>query len=81
MSNLQPIDLGTNERERTKSINDNFNTLKSDVQRAKDYANLDNKPQINGITLEGNKDLEDIGIENIQPISNYDLTQLFINYF
>ncbi len=29
----------------------------------KDYENLYNKPQINGITLEGNLSLEEIGIE------------------
>lgn len=27
-----------------------------------DYADLDNKPQINGITLSGNKSLSDLGI-------------------
>lgn len=29
----------------------------------KDYENLYNKPQINGITLEGNLSLQEIGIE------------------
>lgn len=33
-----------------------------------DYSDLENKPQLNGITLEGNKTLEDVGA---QPKGNY----------
>lgn len=38
-----------------------------------DYQSLKNKPQINSITLEGNKSLEEIGIT---PISNIELLNL-----
>lgn len=38
-----------------------------------DYESLKNKPQINSITLEGNKSLEEIGIT---PISNIELLNL-----
>ena len=30
-----------------------------------DYEKLENKPQINSVTLEGNKSLEDLGIEKL----------------
>lgn len=33
-----------------------------------DYSDLENKPQLNGITLEGNKTLDDVGV---QPKGNY----------
>ena len=33
-----------------------------------DYSDLENKPQLNGVTLEGNKTLEDVGV---QPKGNY----------
>lgn len=36
----------------------------SDVIYANNYNQLENKPQINNITLEGNKTLEDLGIIN-----------------
>lgn len=39
-----------------------------------DYANLKNKPQINGIELINNKQFEDLGIEEI---TNTELNNLF----
>ena len=33
---------------------------------SKDYNKLVNKPQINGVTLEGNKTLEELGIASIE---------------
>lgn len=38
----------------------------------KDYLDLENKPQLNGVTLEGNKSLDDIGA---QPKGNYLTTE------
>lgn len=38
----------------------------------KDYSDLENKPQLNGVTLEGNKSLDDIGA---QPKGNYLTTE------
>lgn len=32
-----------------------------------DYNDLENKPTINGVTLEGDMDLEDVGIVEITP--------------
>ena len=32
-----------------------------------DYAELENKPSINGTTLEGDLELEDIGISELTP--------------
>lgn len=32
-----------------------------------DYNNLTNKPSINGVTLEGNLELDDIGIVELTP--------------
>lgn len=38
-----------------------------------DYNELSNKPQINGVTLEGNKSNEDLGI---QSISNAEIDEI-----
>lgn len=38
-----------------------------------DYESLKNKPQLNSVTLKGNKSLEEIGIA---PISNIELLNL-----
>ena len=32
-----------------------------------DYSELENKPTINGVTLEGDLELEDIGISELTP--------------
>lgn len=40
------------------------------------YTSLTNKPKINGVTLEGNKSLEDIGIDT--PKENIDFTTYFL---
>lgn len=39
---------------------------------SKDYNKLVNKPQINGVTLEGNKTLEELGIA---PLEDYVIIQ------
>ena len=33
-----------------------------------DYTDLDNKPQINSVTLSGNKSLSDLGIQNVEVV-------------
>lgn len=38
----------------------------------RDYEKLDNKPKINGVTLEGNKTLEELGIA---PLEDYVIIQ------
>lgn len=38
-----------------------------------DYNDLKNKPEINGITLEGNKNLEDL---NVNRLSNIDIENI-----
>lgn len=40
------------------------------------YTSLTNKPKINGVTLEGNKTLEDIGIDT--PTGNIDFSTYFL---
>lgn len=42
----------------------------------KDYNNLDNRPQINGHTLEGDKSFEELGIE---PITSAELAAMWDN--
>ena len=42
-----------------------------------DYNELINKPQINDITLQGNKSLPDIGVEHI---TNSDIMYIIANY-
>ncbi len=42
-----------------------------------DYKELTGKPQINGITLQGNKSLEDIGIE--KEIQDIDFSGYFVS--
>lgn len=46
---------------------------KSKSSGASNYADLSNKPQINGVTLDGNKTSEDLGIE--QGVTEEELTQ------
>lgn len=42
-----------------------------------DYNELFNKPSINSITLQGNKELDELGIqEEMIPLSNSDLEEL-----
>lgn len=42
-----------------------------------DYDELFNKPSINSITLQGNKELDELGIqEEMIPLSNSDLEEL-----
>lgn len=41
-----------------------------------DYENLDNKPQIEGVTLIGDKSFEDL---NLQRVSNAEIEDLFSN--
>ena len=43
-----------------------------------DYNLLENKPQINDVTLEGNKSLNDIGV---QKISNMEIETMIQNIF
>ena len=46
------------------------------INYAKDYEVLDNKPQIEGVTLIGDKTFEEL---NLQRVSNAEIEQLFIN--
>lgn len=41
--------------------------LESDFEKATDYNNLINKPQINGVTLQGDKSAADLGLESRHP--------------
>lgn len=43
-----------------------------------DYNDLDNKPTINGVTLEGNMELEDVGIIEITPEM---VTEIYLETF
>lgn len=43
-----------------------------------DYAELENKPTINGVTLEGDLELEDIGISELTPDM---VSELFLETF
>lgn len=46
------------------------------VVREKDYNNLDNRPQINGHTLEGDKTFEELGLT---PITSAELAAMWDN--
>ena len=47
----------------------------------RDYEKLENKPQINGVTLIGNKSSEEIGIEETEPLTNLEIEALFQSVF
>lgn len=51
-----------------ESILQRLGVLEGNGGGTSDYSDLENKPQLNGITLEGNKTLEDVGA---QPKGNY----------
>lgn len=44
-----------------------------------DYEKLENKPQINGIELSGNKTTEQLGIQQTRPLSNLEIHNLLMN--
>jgi hypothetical protein len=46
------------------------------ITPVKDYEVLDNKPQIEGVTLIGDKTFEDL---NLQRVSNAEIEELFSN--
>jgi len=43
-----------------------------------DYNDLDNKPSINGTTLEGDMELEDVGISELTPEM---VSEIFLEIF
>mgnify|MGYP003376952409 CR=1 FL=1 len=55
----------------TAAIADKENSLSGAVQKKQyvsvetDYSNLENKPQINSVTLNGNKEFEDLGLREV----------------
>lgn len=60
-------------------------TIRAKLYRAtieqKDYAKLENKPQINNIELIGNKTLEELGIqEEMTEFSNEDILRIWNEY-
>jgi hypothetical protein len=46
------------------------------ITPVRDYEALDNKPQIEGVTLIGDKTFEDL---NLQKVSNAEIEELFMN--
>lgn len=78
ITTLPPVIEGLETTERI--VQQNPDVIESILQRlgvleengggggSSDYSDLENKPQLNGITLEGNKTLEDVGV---QPKGNY----------
>lgn len=58
-----------------KKIELNFGSdIRPVISGSSDYNTLNNKPQINGVTLEGNKTSKQIGISRI---TNEEIEQLF----
>lgn len=46
---------------------------------ATNYEQLNNKPQINGVELSGNKTTEQLGIQQTRPLSNLEIYNLLMN--
>lgn len=44
--------------------------IESDISKTIDYNDLENKPQINGVTLQGNKSAADLGLEDRHPYTS-----------
>lgn len=47
----------------------------------KDYEHLKNKPQINGVTLEGNKTTRQLKIEVTDPLTNLEIEAMLASVF
>ena len=47
----------------------------------RDYNTLDNKPQINGIELRGNKTTRQLRIQETDPLSNLEIEQIIESVF
>lgn len=47
----------------------------------KDYRPLENKPQINGVTLEGNKSTRELRIEITDPLTNTEIEEILSAVF
>ena len=46
-----------------------------------DYEKLYNKPRINSVELIGNKSLDDLGIEDTDPLTNFEIEEMLANIF
>lgn len=56
-------DVGFNDKKQELTINGEVHKIRGGGgQGTSDYSDLDNKPQVNGVTLTGNKSLIDLGI-------------------
>lgn len=47
----------------------------------KDYEELENKPQINGIELIGGKSSRELGIKESDPLTNIEINEIFRSVF
>lgn len=71
--------IGVNIKEDTNNVSTNISGIDFvSIGGVADYEKLKNKPSINDVTLEGNKTIEEIGIESI---SNFEIEEIFNNIF
>lgn len=78
--------IGSNEQQRLKigSGNNQKNALQLGEAFPfweKDYEKLKNKPQINGVTLEGDKTTRQLKIEVTDPLTNLEIEAMLAEVF
>ena len=76
MANIKKINVGGTEYEVRSDLEERIKTLEEQetggggevVEVTTDYSQLENKPSINKVTLEGNKTLDELGIASKQEV-------------
>ena len=76
MANIKKINVGGTEYEVRSDLEERIKTLEEQetggggevVEGTTDYSQLENKPSINKVTLEGNKTLDELGIPSKQEV-------------
>lgn len=60
---------------------ENITTLEEDVEGTNNYNQLNNKPQINSVTLQDNKTAKQLGLqEEMESLTNLEIEEILSNF-